>query len=493
MVQQQEQYVGGKGLVAVLMFLPCAALLLLNRIYGKLEPSFRFIIDEPIVVNQTLEMGNPSKNYSILLNTSNTTRQNVSFAWKDKPNITANYRPTSSLLLNETALQNQSIQITNDTTKQQNISLSPIGKTNEFFSKNISFAINETTYRPLGTRENPITMVVRMSGEMGNHLAKLAYGHSLKWLLEEDYNISTSIILQHQDNGKWKKCVENIQTCFVNTRSWSFSGVANTDEFKQRKQEQDNLLGENNRTYFEFDNCQNKDCILDKVQFIAKNLPKYIEDETSNKNHNITLPFIFADEFASFSYFNDRYHARIKSLLLFDWKNPLCCNQTADSDETVLHIRGFLKEMPRKGKSYGFEELSPRKMAHELLKQLEKGNKVTLVGRVPDGDYTNAMQERGLNARYMTGQSPTQDFCFLMSATKEMVGYTMSSYAIYAAYLGNATKARLYSLKSPERLERLGTSGYFYHYNWTDSVLKDRVAFEIYNSEEQDEIELAQK
>jgi len=145
--------------------------------------------------------------------------------------------------------------------------------------------------------------------------------------------------------------------------------------------------------------------------------------------------------------------------------------------------------MPRKGKKYGFEELSPHKIAHELFAHLPTGEKVVLLSRVPDENYTKALSSRGLQARYITGQNPMQDFCFLMSAQKDMVGYAMSTYAVYAAYLGNASKARLYSLKSPERLERMGTTGYYQSIKFTNPILRDRVVFEEYNSEAQDEVE----
>jgi hypothetical protein len=326
---------------------------------------------------------------------------------------------------------------------------------------------------------------------MGNFLSKLSYGHSLHWMLQEDFNVSSNIQIQHQESSKWHKAALNLQRCFPAARPWSFE-QANTDEFDRRLKQQQELLAHDYEYFHIKAGCQEEACIRNKTAFIAQKINSPGWKPMVEENYNISLPFVLSDEFASISYFNDRYAERIHELWHFDATNLDCCATLAYPDESVFHIRHFVGEMPRKGKRWGYEELSPNKIATELFGHLQKGEKIAFTSRFPRDfvlDHIQALEARGLQVRLLEGQNPTQDFCFLLSARKEYAGFTMSSYAIWAGYLGNATKARLYSVKSPNRITRLGEDGYFFRYNWTSPFLKNRVFFELYSSEEQDEID----
>ena len=143
--------------------------------------------------------------------------------------------------------------------------------------------------------------------------------------------------------------------------------------------------------------------------------------------------------------------------------------------------------MPKIGKIIGFEELSPNKTAYELFGHLNPGDKVAITTRFGDKDvepYVSALQARELQVRVIEGQSGTQDFCFLMSAQKELVGSFLSTFVSWAAYLGDMKRANLYrviGLNTPTDLRM--------PFNWTHRRLKDRVFTFEYNSEEQDELE----
>jgi hypothetical protein len=348
---------------------------------------------------------------------------------------------------------------------------------------------------PLGTPTNPITIIIHLSGEMGNQMSKIVYGYSLKWMLQEEHNVSTEILLQHQALSKWRKAAMNVQRCLPVTQPWAFD-AANTDEFEVRKQQQLEWMG-GNFEYFHLKNpCEREECILEKVGFIAKNVNNRSGIPTIEDNWNISLPFISSDEYATISYFNNKYYPRIKEFFRFDTDKEECCLDMAEPDESVFHIRHFLGEMPKRGKRNGYEELSPHKFATELFGSLKPGDKVAFTSRFPKDfmvNFTSAFESRGIKVRFIEGQSPTQDFCFLLSARKDFAGCATSSYAAWAAYLGNATTARLYSVKSSDRIARMGEEAYFLRYNWTDPTLKTRVLFEEYNSEEQDEVDKKKK
>jgi hypothetical protein len=144
--------------------------------------------------------------------------------------------------------------------------------------------------------------------------------------------------------------------------------------------------------------------------------------------------------------------------------------------------------MPKVGKQLGFEELSPNKTAFELFGHLKPGNKVAITTRFGGKavePYVAALKGRGLQVRVIEGQSGTQDFCFLMSAQKELVGSSLSTFVMWAAYLGDMKRANLYRVMSPSSTPTSTAS----EFKWNHPDLKDRVFTKAYNSEEQDALE----
>ena len=164
------------------------------------------------------------------------------------------------------------------------------------------------------------------------------------------------------------------------------------------------------------------------------------------------------------------------------------CSSRYRSDTNFLqHFRNFQHEMPRRAKHLGFEELSPNKTANELFGHLGKGDKVAIISRFSTSptlqQYLEALERRGIQARVITGQDGTEDFCFLMHAQRAMVGTAQSSYLQWAAFLGSPTKAVGYSVDSPSRRRRHGGKTPFYHFNYTHPDLASRFSFELYKAE----------
>ena len=204
----------------------------------------------------------------------------------------------------------------------------------------------------------------------------------------------------------------------------------------------------------------------------------------------------------------DQYLDEIRSFLKFDYN--ACCNEWPDADEAVFvsvvmlrlfaqpaagsltqntmqHLRNFVVEMPKRGKRMGYEELSPEKTATELFAHLNSSDKLAITTRF-GGDkvapYVSALEQRGLKVRVIENQTGTQDFCFLMTAQKEVVGTYLSTFVNWAAYLGAMKRANLYRVMSPQTRSHSDTT-----FNWTNPKLKDRVFTEMYKSEEQDALE----
>ena len=141
--------------------------------------------------------------------------------------------------------------------------------------------------------------------------------------------------------------------------------------------------------------------------------------------------------------------------------------------------------MPKRYETLGFTELSPSRTANELLQHLQPGDKVAITTRFRGyyaDQYVKALQGRGIQARLITGQEGVEDFCFLAKAQREVIGNVVSSYARWAAILGNASTARLYILDTSGLRQHTKNNGLLrtLGFNWTNPTLQSRVKFEVY-------------
>ncbi len=146
--------------------------------------------------------------------------------------------------------------------------------------------------------------------------------------------------------------------------------------------------------------------------------------------------------------------------------------------------------MPKQGVKLGFEELSPRKISDDLLGNLTAGDKVAITSRFVNeavDEIVNALRARDIQVRVVTDQSTEEDFCFLKTAKKELVGIAKSTYVRWAGILGDAEFVRLYMVDSPvtrakgQTIQRL--------INLTNNPDLSRIRFELYKTEEMEKVE----
>jgi hypothetical protein len=150
------------------------------------------------------------------------------------------------------------------------------------------------------------------------------------------------------------------------------------------------------------------------------------------------------------------------------------------------HLRNFKTEVnPETAAKRGFRELGPNQTARDLLGHLRQGDKVAVVSRFTNEEvdkYLVAMRARGLRVRLIKGQTSRQDFCFLRSAQKEMVGVSMSTYFYWAARLSRARRVITYSLELPSARSRRASPWYLP--NYTHPGLAGRHVFRLFTPDE---------
>jgi hypothetical protein len=141
------------------------------------------------------------------------------------------------------------------------------------------------------------------------------------------------------------------------------------------------------------------------------------------------------------------------------------------------HLRNFAAEEPKRRLSH---ELGPKQTARDVLGHLHPGDKVAVISRFSRDraqPYLDAIEERGLRARFIEGQTGVQDFCFLLHSQKEMIGISHSTFFLWAGYLSNCPHVIAYTVNSKQRRQTFGDE-YVYH-NHTNPILADRFTFPV--------------
>eukprot|EP00977_Amphora_coffeiformis_P002736 scaffold521_cov167-Amphora_coffeaeformis.AAC.27 len=324
-----------------------------------------------------------------------------------------------------------------------------------------------------------LSILVQLSGEMGNNLQKIGHGICLQEWLREEFNARSTIYLRHQTHPKWIKGFRPLNACFAWTRKFDFS-AGNTPSI-------DRLLSNPPEWWNNMMKVNSDDATLvhKGLQFTVDAWRQGIYSNTAMPavlldGTNLTVPFLYANIFVGRHVCMDRYYDIIRSCLRFD--SEKCCGQKPEPNETVFHFRDFLGEMPNKGKRLGFEELNPHDTAHLLFSNLREGDRVAITGRHPGAaqPYVDALLQRNISARIIRGQSDVQDFCFMLSAQRELVGTAHSTFVECAGLLSTTSvPMRLYSVNSPSTRRATGAK-WFRRFNWTHPNLRERFSYEAY-------------
>jgi len=188
----------------------------------------------------------------------------------------------------------------------------------------------ESLSEELDNYKPSFSIVIQLSGEMGNNLAHFAHGHALYLWLKRQYGVNdTNIILRHQVHPKWKAGRKALQQCFPNTRSFDFA-AGNTPEFEQRRDEQTTVFGGPDP----FAGVSSSEKAV-----VESALRKFIKLKSNKRSRpaetigNISLPFLYSKAFVTANFWVDLYYDDLRHFLRFD---PACCRLKPDPDEAVF-------------------------------------------------------------------------------------------------------------------------------------------------------------
>lgn len=200
--------------------------------------------------------------------------------------------------------------------------------------------------------DQSITILVQLSGELGNNLGKLAHGVCLQEWLNEEFQTPSTIVLRRQQHSKWIHGYRNAIQCFPFTRQFDFE-AGNTPSIDSwlAKSSYPNwwetMLSVNQRGA---DEIMIRQALQSTVHSWRQNLANQsstLANVTARDKSPLSKPFILSQEFAHLHVCMDKYYDTIRTRLEFDTR--ACCNQVPVANETVfvsVVLFPFLTDIP---------------------------------------------------------------------------------------------------------------------------------------------------
>jgi hypothetical protein len=178
---------------------------------------------------------------------------------------------------------------------------------------------------------SPITIVVQLSGEMGNNVAKIATGKGLQLWAQRQYGIATDLVLRHQEHSKWIGAMRDTKKCFPKLRGFDFT-LGNGRNYNERTAQQDQLLGAKSALL------RLTTARVEDIEETLSTLRGILQSETNvtvqGNSSNITLPFLLVDRLAAIDVWADKFYDEYRQIFEFNYKE--CCKAKPDPDETVF-------------------------------------------------------------------------------------------------------------------------------------------------------------
>lgn len=345
-----------------------------------------------------------------------------------------------------------------------------------------------------------VTIVVQLSGEMANNLHHIAHGYGLKYMLEEDHGVNTTLVLRHYEgpnnrakNPKWKSARDNLQTCFPELAQLSFGAGNKKKDLDHKQKIQREWIGdETTDRIFGLVNSADPNEIQQGLKLLANDILKrpgrpIVEEGTSP----IGIPFLLSQTLDAFPSI-DRAYTALRHFLRMN-ETACCADLRPGPLDSVFHFRNYASELPaERAYTMGFAELSPTKVATEVFPPTHRTKHIYIATRIYNQmarNYEEALLVSAPNrtVSIVRDQTGVQDFCFLSRTHHELVGNARSTYVLWAALLSQTVgKARLYHVNTAGLRERHPNFWERFTYNFTHPDLKDRIQFELYQSEEFD-------
>ena len=373
---------------------------------------------------------------------------------------------------------------------------------NAISSKTSTAASNKDT-EPTSSRIWHIALIVELTGELGNQLALLSSALMTQIVAQTKYpNIRLQIVGAHWDNSKWRQSYSDIQLCFPHFRIID-GGILDPDrqaEFLQVKELQ-RLWMANFTTYQQELLTNSREEGLEFLQQQLLMLPEELHNYTST-SRRYSFPYLRTtplDDAFKEGLKNPMYYESIRHWFRFNTSSEACCGSiqsrqqpssvneskeeivddkelhdsypsTGRTNEVVYHHRNFYGELGRRAIGNYYTEANPNTVTHYIFGNTTAYNRnnthITITSRFDRGlePYIRSLQHhKGIATTVLSNRSSMQDFCYMMTTPRELVGKYHSTFVRWAAFLGTAKLNRFYVLN--QNIDGIDNGSNFTSYN----------------------------
>lgn len=184
-----------------------------------------------------------------------------------------------------------------------------------------------------------ISILVQLSGELGNNLGKFAHGICLQEWLQDEFQTASTIVVRHQLHPKWIHGYRNAVKCFPYTRQFDFA-AGNTPSIDAW------LTGPKHPHWWETMLRVNREgaeaatirqalgSLVRQWRLNLTNATSTLPNVTTSRGTPLSNPFLYANQFAHLHVCMDKYYDIIRARLAFN--SSECCNQVPLANETVF-------------------------------------------------------------------------------------------------------------------------------------------------------------
>jgi len=295
-----------------------------------------------------------------------------------------------------------------------------------------------------------VDVLFQTSGEMGNHLWHLAVAHALSRHAMQEHGIKLNITFTGQRSSKGRSTAKLVRKCFPELSTFDSNVEIPEAEFQEAHAMQQAAFP---ALHADFEaNFRRGSSAREVLEQFNSSLRAVLEatQEVGKKNISSLMPHAYVRIKGTGAWkwpLVEGY--RFELLRKFRMSSSCCTDLHPQSNETVLHIRGFEVEMATHALHLGFGELSPNRVSHDLLGHLGPGSSVIIVSRFTKhesiDDYESSLRYRGFNVRVLHDLPGPETFCYLRHATA-LAGFWKTTFFSWAAFLSDAERIDVYRM-----------------------------------------------
>jgi hypothetical protein len=188
-----------------------------------------------------------------------------------------------------------------------------------------------------------ISILVELTGELGNHLHHLAHGRAIQRLAMSEYGIPTRLVLHRSSNAeKYRQTQRHLQRCFPNLREYPFhhddSSSITIPLLPPAHQESSGNTEVFSRLFLKGGSTYNQTRLAVEAlnQILEQQHPDDFVVQNNNKTNGNTIlsfPFIHTSSMINREFMDIFYHD-FREFFAFD--DDACCSDLPGPDEAVF-------------------------------------------------------------------------------------------------------------------------------------------------------------